>query len=89
MSSSSNARGLSSNTPDIPTGMPKKAFIGDPMGGANEFRDQVPQNMMVRPAFSKAGKPATIQVNSHIVEQWPTRDVFQYDVSRSADLFNR
>lgn len=37
--------------------------------------------MMNRKAFSKAGKPAVIQVNSHIVEQWPTLDVSQYDVS--------
>ena len=79
---SSNPHDKSSDTPDIGTGMPKPGVIkGEIITGDNPFRKQMPTTMMSRKGFSKAGKPAVIQVNSHIVEQWPTIDVFQYDVS--------
>ena len=80
--SSSKPPDKSSNTPDIGVGLPTKPTnnpIIDPI--PNPFRDQMPTTMMSRKTFSKAGKPAIIQVNSHIVEQWPTIDVSQYDVS--------
>lgn len=80
--SSSTLKDKSSNTPDIGVGLPGPGVIkGEIITGDNPFRDQMPTTMMNRKGFSKAGKPAVIQVNSHIVEQWPTIDVFQYDVS--------
>ena len=71
---------LSSDKPDIPTGFPKYKFISDPFDD-NPFRDQMPTKAMNRPAFGKAGKAAKIQINSHLVTSFPTRDVYQYDVS--------
>lgn len=72
----------SSDTPDIGTGLPseppKGKWIDD---DPNRFREQMPTTMMSRKTFSKAGKPAVIQLNSHVVEQWPTIDVAQFDVS--------
>ncbi|KAF6219194.1 hypothetical protein HO133_005019 [Letharia lupina] len=79
--SSSAPQDKSSNTPDIGVGLPTKPMINliiDPI--PNPFRDQMPTTMMSRKAFSKAGKPAVIQVNSHIVEQWPTINIYQYDI---------
>lgn len=49
-------------------------------GAAYNIFSQMPTEMMSRKGFSKAGKAALIQVNSHVVEQWPTIDVYQYDV---------
>ena len=72
----------SSNTPDIPTGLPMEPTnnpIIEPI--PNKFRNQMPTALMSRKGFSKLGKPATIQLNSHIVEQWPTINVCQYSVS--------
>ena len=71
---------LSSDKPDIPTGLPKYKFITNPFDD-NQFRDQMPTQAMNRPGFGKLGKAAKIQINSHIVTGFPTRDVFQYDVS--------
>ena len=82
MSSRSGKVDKSSNTPDIGVGLPTKPTntpIIDPI--PNPFRDQMPTTLMSRKTFSKAGKPATIQLNSHVVEQWPNIDVYQYDVS--------
>lgn len=80
--SSSTPRDKSSDTPDIGVGMPKKPMNTEIITTIpNPYRDQMPTTLMGRKAFSKAGKPAVIQVNSHIVEQWPTIDVYQYDVS--------
>lgn len=79
--SSSTPVDKSSNTPDIGVGMPEKGFKGEIFTLPNPFRDQMPTSMMSRKGFSKAGKPAVISVNSHVVEQWPTIDVYQYDVS--------
>ena len=82
MSSSSGKVDKSSNTPDIGVGLPTKPTntpIINPI--PNPFRDQMPTTLMSRKTFSKAGKPAMIQLNSHIVEQWPNIDVCQYDVS--------
>ena len=71
---------LSSDKPDIPTGFPKYKFISSPFDD-NPFRDQMPTKAMNRPGFGKLGKAAKIQINSHAVTSFPTRDVFQYDVS--------
>lgn len=78
---SSNTKDKSSNTPDIGVGLPTTPTnnpLINPM--PNRFRIQMPTTMMSRPGFSKAGKQANIQLNSHIVENWPTMDVAQYDV---------
>lgn len=40
----------------------------------------MPTTLMTRKGASTVGKAAMIQVNSHIVEQWPTIDVYQYDI---------
>ena len=45
--------------------------------------------MVSRKGVSKAEKPAVIQVNSHIVEQWPTIDVYQYDIIIGSDTEKR
>lgn len=81
--SSSTRVDKSSDTPDIGVGMPGPGVIKGEIieTDHNPFRDQMPTTMMNRKGFSKAGKPAVIQVNSHVVEQWPTIDVYQYDVS--------
>ncbi len=80
--SSSKRVDKSSDTPDIPTGLHTKP-TNNPIWDyvINPFRDQMPTTLMSRKAFSKAGKQAVIQLNSHVVEQWPTIDVSQYDVS--------
>lgn len=80
--SSSTPVDKSTSTPDIGVGLPTKP-TNNPIIDSypNPFRDQMPTSLMSRKTFSKAGKPAVIQVNSHVVEQWPTIDVFQYDVS--------
>ncbi len=82
MSSSSKPIDKSSDTPDIGVGLPTKP-TNNPLWDyvPNPFRDQMPTTLMSRKAFSKAGKPAVIQLNSHVVEQWPSIDVSQYDVS--------
>ena len=80
--SSSNPKDKSSDTPDIPVGLPSRPTnnpIIPPI--PNKYRDQMPATLMSRPAFSKAGKQAQIQVNSHVIEQWPNINVYQYDVS--------
>ena len=80
--SSSKTVDKSSDTPDIGVGLPTKPTntpIINPI--PNPFRDQMPTSMMSRKEFSKAGKPAVIQLNSHIVEKWPNIDIAQYDVS--------
>ena len=64
-----------------PSGLSKESMINPIETIPNKFRAQMPTALMSRKGFSKAGKPAMIQVNSHIVEQWPTINVFQYSVS--------
>lgn len=75
---------LSSDTPDIPVGMPDKPFINT-ISDTNPFRDQMPTQSMHRIGFGKAGKQAKIQINSHLVKSWPERPVYQYDVSHHDD----
>ena len=80
---SSKSRDLSSDTPDIEVGLPTKPFITNVLAD-NPFRDQMPSEAMHRPNFGKAGKPAKIQVNSHAVQSWPQKPVYQYDVNHSS-----
>ena len=53
------------------------------LGVTNEWRDKMPKQLMLRPGFGKAGKSHKVNINSHKVEQWPNKDVHQYDVSHS------
>ena len=71
---------LSSGKPIIPRWVPGYKFVS-PLIDDNQFRDQMPTKAMNRPGFGKLGKAAKIQINSHIITSFPTRDVFQYDVS--------
>lgn len=48
---------------------------------ANPEREKMPTTLMGRPKFNKSGKPAQININSHKIEAYPTRTVYQYDVS--------
>lgn len=79
---------LSSDTPDIPTGFPTEPFHhGTDLFGTNHWREQMPTELAKRDGkFGKLGKKAPIEVNSHLVTQYPTKDVFQYDVSLSLDI---
>lgn len=47
----------------------------------NPFSAQMPTNLMRRPKFNTAGKATQISVNSHRVLNFPTKPVYQYDVS--------
>ena len=77
---SSNSRDLSSDTPDIAVGLPSKPFVTDLLAD-NPWREKMPSQSMYRQGFGKAGKAAKIQVNSHAVQSWPQKPVYQYDVS--------
>jgi eukaryotic translation initiation factor 2C len=41
---------------------------------------QVPTNLPLRPGTNTAGKSVQIRVNQFKVTQWPTKDVYQFDV---------
>jgi hypothetical protein len=74
---------LSSNTPDIPTGLPTKPFNEEQWLLTNPFREQMPSELSKRAGkFGKLGKKATIEVNSHAILTWPDKSVYQYDVSQ-------
>ena len=62
---------------------PEKKLVLNPIDAtANIFRAQMPTTLSKREGkFGKAGKKALIEINSHIVKDWPTRTVYQYDVS--------
>lgn len=47
----------------------------------NEYAKQMPTTLMPRPGFSTAGKPAQVSINSHKVLNFPTKMIYQYDVS--------
>lgn len=64
----------------IASGPPTQAFRTNPID-TNPRPIQMTTELMRRPEFGKAGKPATIAINSHIVRKIPIRSVFQYDVS--------
>jgi len=79
---------LSSNTPDIPTGLPTKPFNESQWLLTNPYREKMPSALSKRDGkFGKLGKKATIEVNSHAVQSWPDKSVYQYDVSQNASTF--
>ena len=47
----------------------------------NPFAAQMPTQLMPRPSFNTTGKGAPIAINSHRVLSYPTKPVYQYDVS--------
>ena len=77
---SSNSLDLSSDTPDIEVGLPSKPFVTDLLAD-NPWREKMSSQSMHRQGFGKAGKAVKIQVNSHAVQSWPQKPVYQYDVS--------
>ena len=49
----------------------------------NPFAEQMPTQLMPRPNFNTTGKGAPVLINSHPVTKYPTKQVYQYDVSFS------
>lgn len=49
----------------------------------NPLREQMPQALMRRPGFGKAGNQVQMSINSHNVTKPPMQTVYQYDVSCS------
>ena len=47
----------------------------------NEYRQKINLTLKPRGPFGKKGRPIKVAINSHKVEAWPNKDVFQYDVS--------
>lgn len=39
-----------------------------------------------RPGFNSTGREVTLKLNAYPIEQFPTRDVYQYDVSTLHDF---
>lgn len=79
---------LSSNTPDIPTGLPTKPYNETQWFLTNPYREQMPSALSKRDGvFGKLGKKAPIEINSHAIQTWPDKSVFQYDVSQDLPTF--
>ena len=73
---------LSTDVNDIPSGIPTTPIVREDIFYTNPFRGQMPTELAKRDGkFGKAGKKAVIEINSHKVTGFPTKDVFQYDVS--------
>ena len=69
-----------SSAPSASSGLLTEAFRSE-IRDTNPWREKMPTPMMQRPAFGKLGKPAAVNVNSHIVTNFPTKHIYQYDVS--------
>ena len=52
-----------------------------PKHGTNPFYGQMPADLMRRPGFGTAGNKHKVNINAYNVDQWPSRSVYQYDVS--------
>lgn len=53
----------------------------------NPFRDQMPTTLMPRPEkFNTSGKEGIININSHRILSYPTKKIWQYDVSKMAPV---
>lgn len=53
----------------------------------NPFRDQMPTTLMPRPEkFNTSGKEGIININSHRILSYPTKKIWQYDVSKTAPV---
>lgn len=75
----SSSNGKNSSGPSIPSGLPSEAFRTAVID-TNPWRSKAPTHLKTRGRPGTAGKPQQIDVNSHVVTQFPTRDIFQYDV---------
>ena len=51
----------------------------------NQYAMKMPTVLMPRPGFSTAGRPAQVAINSHKVLDFPTKTVYQYDVSKHVE----
>lgn len=71
--------------------MPPSALVPIPSGDtppkklqdlihSNPFREQMPTTLMARGRPGTSGKPMMININSHLVTNYPTQDVYQFDV---------
>lgn len=50
--------------------------------GADEtIKHEYPDENMTRPGYGTQGRDVQVRVNQYKVTQWPTKDVYQYDVS--------
>ena len=47
----------------------------------NEYRKKIDVNLKPRGPYGKLGRAAKVNINSHVVQGWPTKDIWQYDVS--------
>ena len=47
----------------------------------NPWREKMSTELMLRPGFGKLGKPAAVNINSYPVTQFPTKKIYQCDVS--------
>ena len=72
---------------EISSGPPIGPFRTD-MIDTNPWREKMPTELMQRTAFGRLGKPATININSYPVAEFPTKQVYQYNVSAAPDNFD-
>ena len=56
---------------------PTRQYYSD----TNPERAKMPTTLMARPKFNTSGKPASININSHKILEYPKKKVYQYDVS--------
>lgn len=55
-----------------------------PITDFNPFRDKMPTTLMPRPQkFNSSGKEVGIYINSHRILSYPTKKIWQYDVSKA------
>lgn len=54
------------------------------------IKHEYPEQNMSRPGFSTSGRDVQVRVNQYKVTQWPTNDVYQFDVSlHSSSYFDK
>lgn len=68
---------LADGTPLVP--------LRQKVSDTNPFSAQMPTSLMRRPKFNTAGKTTQISINSHRVLHFPTKPVYQYDVSHDCN----
>ena len=69
----------SAKTPETKSSAPPTQIIE---ATVNVFRDQMPTTLAKRDGkFGKAGKKALVDINSHPITSFPSKTVYQYDVS--------
>ena len=67
-----------------PKGSPKDINKGRflyPPSEANRQQYDVPTDLIRRPGFNSTGVAATVAVNSYPILKFPTKSIYQYDVS--------